>query len=72
MTNDQIWEERYKSRKGIAYWPFDLIVSFVFRFFGKADDRKNIRVLDYGCGRENLIITKKTTHACELYNKLSN
>ena len=73
MTNDQIWEERYKSRKGIAYWPFDLIVSFVFRFFGKADDRKNIRVLDYGCGGGNnfwfLIKEGFDGYACDISNE---
>ena len=73
MTNNQIWEDRYKSRKGIAYWPFDLIVSLVFRFFGKADDRKNIRVLDYGCGGGNnfwfLIKEGFDGYACDISNE---
>jgi len=76
LTNEQIWEERYKSKRNIPNWPFDLIVSLVFRFFGKTDDRKNIKVLDYGCGGGNnfwfLIKEGFDGYACDISKEALN
>jgi len=53
MTNKKIWEDRYKSKKNIAQYPFDQIISMVMRRFINESDRSLINILDYGCGAGN-------------------
>ncbi len=49
----QIWEERYKSEKSIAKYPFDQIISMVMNTFKQVEDKSTVNVLDYGCGGGN-------------------
>ncbi len=47
----EIWEQNY--RKGrYNKWPFDIIVSFIIRYYGNTE-RKKIKILDLGCGGGN-------------------
>ena len=57
MSFDQRWEtDIYAKQKQINKYPFDAIVSNVFRFIGGAPDRSKVRVLEVGCGTANNII----------------
>lgn len=48
MSNEKSWDEQYYHGWTNRY-PFIEVVSFIMRNFGKSD-RKNIKVLDLGCG----------------------
>ena len=50
--NKEIWEERYANNEVLLSYPFDSVVSFIFKSF-KGVDRRKIKVLDLGCGGGN-------------------
>ena len=50
--NQDIWEKRYSREEVLNRYPFNQIVSFVFRNYGKCD-RSKTKILDYGCGGGN-------------------
>ena len=50
------WEANiYGQHQQVNRYPFDIVVSFVFRHFGRlhADERANVKVLEVGCGTGN-------------------
>jgi ubiquinone/menaquinone biosynthesis C-methylase UbiE len=49
QTFDQIWEEKYHQGHSQRY-PWDLVVSFIFRHFPREKARENVKVLEIGCG----------------------
>ncbi len=49
QTLDPIWEEKYSSGHAERY-PWDCIVTFVFRHYPRDKDRSDIRILEVGCG----------------------
>ncbi|MEO0378196.1 MAG: class I SAM-dependent methyltransferase, partial [Cyanobacteria bacterium P01_A01_bin.17] len=49
QTFDQIWEEKYRHGHSQRY-PWDLVVSFVFRHFPREKAREHVKVLEIGCG----------------------
>lgn len=51
-ANQEIWESRYSRGEVVNRYPFEMVVSFVLRQFGKGD-RAATRILDYGCGGGN-------------------
>ena len=51
----EIWEKNYKSRRYNKY-PYNEIISFVFRHFGKREDRSSIKILEMGCGGGNNLL----------------
>ncbi len=52
MSNiKKIWERNYKNKRFNKY-PFDRVVSFIFRNF-KNKNKKKIKILDLGCGGGN-------------------
>ena len=52
--NSQIWEERYTKRAVVNRYPHDDVVSFMLRNY--KENKKNIKVLDLGCGTGNNLI----------------
>ena len=55
MEISEIWENNYKSGRFNKY-PFDSIVSFIFKNYGYIDDKFSIKVLELGCGGGNNLI----------------
>ena len=51
----EIWEKNYKSKRYNKY-PYNEIISFVFRHFGKSEDRSSIKILEMGCGGGNNLL----------------
>ena len=49
MTTNSIWEQKYSSGHSQKY-PWDLIVSFVFRHAPRDVLKSHIRILEVGCG----------------------
>ena len=49
--SNPVWEKNYRNKRYNKY-PFDLVVSFIFKNF-KNKIRKNVKVLDLGCGGGN-------------------
>jgi ubiquinone/menaquinone biosynthesis C-methylase UbiE len=47
-----IWEKIYASGQKINRYPYDIVVTFVMRRFGRSQ-RDATRLLDYGCGGGN-------------------
>lgn len=48
-TFDKIWEEIHKEMEWGKY-PSEEVIRFVARNFYKVEDRKKIKILDFGCG----------------------
>jgi SAM-dependent methyltransferase len=54
---DERWEsDVYGRGQQVNKYPFDSVVSSVFRRFGRVGDRSRIRVLELGCGTANNIL----------------
>jgi ubiquinone/menaquinone biosynthesis C-methylase UbiE len=49
QTFDPIWEEKYASGHAQRY-PWDVVVSFVFRNASRDKPRSEVRILEVGCG----------------------
>ena len=49
----EIWDKLRKENKHITKYPYDVVVSFVFRYYPKDIPRNKINVLDVGCGVGN-------------------
>jgi SAM-dependent methyltransferase len=51
---DPVWEkEIYGEGRHLNRWPFDIVVSFVFRHFPRDKPRRQVRILEIGCGSGN-------------------
>lgn len=51
---DTIWEKDiYSQGRNITRYPYDNIVSFIYRNFPRDRDRSEIRILEVGCGTGN-------------------
>jgi SAM-dependent methyltransferase len=51
---DPVWErEIYGEGRHLNRWPFDIVVSFVFRHFPRDKPRGQVRILEIGCGSGN-------------------
>jgi ubiquinone/menaquinone biosynthesis C-methylase UbiE len=48
-TFDPIWEKKYQSGHQQKY-PWDMVVSFVYRYAPKNSERSEINILEVGCG----------------------
>ncbi len=48
-TFDSIWEEKYSKGHAQRY-PWDIVVSFVYRYAPKNKDKRNCKILEVGCG----------------------
>jgi SAM-dependent methyltransferase len=49
VTLDPIWEEKYSQGHAERY-PWDIVVSFVFRNYPRHKERHEIKILEIGCG----------------------
>jgi ubiquinone/menaquinone biosynthesis C-methylase UbiE len=49
LSFDPIWEHKYAAGH-VQHYPWDVVVSFVFRHYPRAKPREEIRVLEVGCG----------------------
>ena len=55
MSFDQKWDrDIYATGRQINKYPFDQVVSTIFKYFARSD-RKQIKVLELGCGTANNI-----------------
>lgn len=51
---DPVWEaEIYGQGRHLNRWPFDIVVSFVFRHYPREKARGDVRILEVGCGAGN-------------------
>lgn len=51
---DSIWQDQiYSQGQHLNRYPYDIVVSFIFRNYPRNKDRKNIRILEIGCGGGN-------------------
>lgn len=56
MSFDKRWEtDIYAKKRQINKYPFDEIVSNVFKYLGGCKDRAKVKVLEVGCGTANNI-----------------
>lgn len=49
QTFDPIWEEKYSQGQAERY-PWDMVVSFVYRNYPRHKPRHEVRILEIGCG----------------------
>ncbi len=49
QTFDPIWEEKYSQGHSERY-PWDMVVSFVFRHYPRYKQRHEVKILEVGCG----------------------
>lgn len=49
QTFDPIWEEKYNQGHSERY-PWDMVVSFVFRHYPRDKQRHEVKILEVGCG----------------------
>lgn len=49
----EIWEELYSEGKHLNKYPWDTIVTFIFRNYSKFERKKDIKILEVGCGSGN-------------------
>lgn len=47
------WEKIYSEGQQLNKYPFDCIVSFIFRNYPRNKERKDIKILEVGCGTGN-------------------
>lgn len=52
-TFDPIWQGIYQQGRHLNRYPWDVVVSFVYRHAPKDRDRSEIRILEVGCGAGN-------------------
>lgn len=52
QTLDPIWEEKYSHGHTVKY-PYDSVITFVFRHAPRDLDRKQVKILEVGCGTGN-------------------
>lgn len=50
---DPIWEEKYHKGEGINRYPWDFVVSFIYRHYPRQKARHEVRILEVGCGTGN-------------------
>jgi len=50
---NEIWEDIYREGRQLNRYPFDQIVSFVYRNYPREKARREIRLLEVGCGAGN-------------------
>ncbi|MBK8220147.1 MAG: class I SAM-dependent methyltransferase [Candidatus Obscuribacter sp.] len=48
-TLDPIWEEKYSSGQ-VQRYPWDCIVTFVYRHYPRDKERSEVKILEVGCG----------------------
>ncbi len=53
MSFQTLWEDLRKKGVQTARYPYDKIISFVMRYHPKDRERKDIRILEVGCGAGN-------------------
>ncbi|MFN4280630.1 class I SAM-dependent methyltransferase [Thermosynechococcus sp.] len=49
----QLWEELRREGKQTARYPYDKVISFIFRNYPRNIPRNDIRILEVGCGAGN-------------------
>lgn len=54
LPNKLFWEEEiYAAGKHLNLYPYDSVVSFVYRFYPKEKVRNEVKILEIGCGAGN-------------------
>jgi cyclopropane fatty-acyl-phospholipid synthase-like methyltransferase len=48
-TIDPVWEEKYSAGHAERY-PWDCIVTFVYRYYPRDKQKQDVRILEVGCG----------------------
>jgi SAM-dependent methyltransferase len=50
---DPVWESIYSEGKALNRYPFDQVVSFIYRNFSRSKPRSETKILEIGCGAGN-------------------
>ncbi len=53
QTTDKTWEEIYTEGRELNRYPYDSVVTFVFRNYPPNIEKKYIKILEVGCGAGN-------------------
>jgi len=53
VSFNEIWEDIYRDGRQLNRYPFDQIVSFIYRNLPRDKPRSEIRILEVGCGAGN-------------------
>jgi ubiquinone/menaquinone biosynthesis C-methylase UbiE len=53
VSFDPVWEDIYRDGRHLNLYPFDIIVSFVFRHYPRQKPRHEVKILEVGCGAGN-------------------
>ncbi|MBL4933549.1 methyltransferase domain-containing protein [Clostridium paridis] len=51
--NKKVWDEIYDSGTQLNRYPYDSVVAFVYKNYPKNIERKDIKILEVGCGAGN-------------------
>lgn len=52
-VTEETWERIYSEGRQLNKYPYDSIVTFIFKNYPKNVERKNIKILEVGCGAGN-------------------
>lgn len=52
-TFDSVWEDIYAAGQQLNKYPYDEVVSFIFRYADRSVARQDIKILEVGCGAGN-------------------
>jgi ubiquinone/menaquinone biosynthesis C-methylase UbiE len=50
MDNYTVWEEKYKAGQSLCSYPWDRVVSFIFRYYPRNKQKNEVKVLEVGFG----------------------
>lgn len=51
---NEVWEEQvYGQGRHLNRYPYDAVVTFIYRHFGRVPDRSQVHIMEVGCGAGN-------------------
>lgn len=53
MENQNYWEDIYKAGAQLNRYPYDFVVTFIYRYFPRSKAREDIKILEIGSGAGN-------------------
>ncbi|EPY2277516.1 class I SAM-dependent methyltransferase [Clostridium sporogenes] len=53
MENKKVWEKIYNEGNQLNRYPYDSVVTFIYKNYPRDVEKKNIKILEVGCGAGN-------------------